>query len=104
MQKYKVTPSVVLTTCNDETEVFLRKAVSNFNARIQYMIDYSYKDFERNFSNREYVEEIINKTVEQTKKDFYGDIRNKRFKIDEVYFDEIQANLRRVYIMFTNNW
>ena len=104
MQAYTVTPPVVLTISNDETEIFLKKAVENIKEHVQYILDYAFDDFTRHNEEKEYIDTLIAKVIDKTKTDFEEKVTSKKLKVSDVYFDEVSVNLRKLYTVFVIHW
>lgn len=94
----------VITVTNDETEIFMEMAVNNFKKHLQVMIDCMGDDYERHFKDRRYIEEVIAKVIERTKKDFAESMKDNKGKEYCLFLDEVRRNLRVIYTAYRTNY
>lgn len=94
----------VVTVTNDETEIFMEMAVNNFKKHLQVMIDCMGDDYERHFKDRRYIEDVIAKVIERTKKDFAESMKDNKGKEYYLFLDEVRRNLRVIYSAYRTNY
>ncbi|HBW3256750.1 TPA: hypothetical protein MEY06_002046 [Klebsiella pneumoniae] len=94
----------VVTVTNDETEIFMEMAINNFKKHLQVMIDCMGDDYERHFKDRLYIEDVIVKVIERTKKDFAESMKDNKGKECYLFLDEVRRNLRVIYLAYRKNY
>ncbi|EJX4926749.1 hypothetical protein OD635_003708 [Salmonella enterica] len=94
----------VVTVTNDETEIFMEMAVNNFKNHLQVMNDCMGDDYERHFKDRRYIEDVIAKVIERTKKDFSESMKDNKGKEYYLFLDEVRRNLRVIYSAYRTNY
>lgn len=94
----------VVTVTNDETEIFMEMAINNFKKHLQVMIDCMGDDYERHFKDRPYIEDVIVKVIERTKKDFAESMKDNKGKEYYLFLDEVRRNLRVIYLTYRKNY
>ena len=94
----------VVTVTNDETEIFMEMAINNFKKHLQVMIDCMGDDYERHFKDRHYIEDVIIKVIERTKKDFAESMKDNKGKEYYLFLDEVRRNLRVIYLAYRKNY
>ncbi|EAB7522698.1 TPA: hypothetical protein HHH31_001948 [Escherichia coli] len=102
--KSKNVLSFVVTVTNDETEIFMEMAINNFKKHLQVMIDCMGDDYERHFKDRLYIEGVIVKVIERTKKDFAESMKDNKGKEYYLFLDEVRRNLRVIYLAYCKNY
>ncbi|MCS6656930.1 hypothetical protein [Klebsiella pneumoniae] len=94
----------VVTVTNDETEIFMEMAINNFKKHLQVMIDCMGDDYECHFKDRLYIEDVIIKVIERTKKDFAESMKDNKGKEYYLFLDEVRRNLRVIYLAYRKNY
>lgn len=85
---------------NDKTGVFSEMAIKNFEIYILKMMHELGDDFERYLSNKKYINELMEKTIETTKPDFIKWMHDNNTGGCSFFIDEVMSDLKYAYRTF----